>query len=280
MSRFFEIFLFGVVAVGVHVAGFYSIPAKGIQAGGLGGTEAVSIHAASQTIETMVEQWEKPPSVEAKIKTQNKVSLNSDRALQIPVPISQTTTVTLPSLATPALPDIEQPPEVEIEPAKVQEVRKPKLRSKRKPIQKKKITKNKVLKSDRKRKASNESQGQKAKGNAISAFAGAGKAKVTRGVAKKQLASLQQVWGAKIRRRIERSKKYPRGTRKNGKATITLIIGSSGNLISYNLGRSSGTKALDTAALQAVNNTERFPAAPKELKAKSYKFSVPIVFKR
>ena len=61
MGRFIEVIVFSMMALVVHVVGFYSMPTEGVQAGGVGGENAVSIIAASQQVETMVEAWDQPP---------------------------------------------------------------------------------------------------------------------------------------------------------------------------------------------------------------------------
>ena len=281
MKRYAEILIFSTVAIGIHVAGFYTIPAEGIQAGGAGGEEAVSIQGANHQIEAMVQEWEKPPEPVVELDIKPSAAPVLDQVPTIAVPTSPTAALLLPSIIAPAAPRAEEPVKVQTETARPIPKAKPKKpKVVKKPARKKLVKKKNTSKATKAQTASARRKEQKSAGTGGSAFAGQGKAKVTTGVSNKQLADMKQVWGAKIRRRIERSKKYPRGTRKNGKVLIKLTIGQAGNLITYSLRKSSGTPKLDTAALQAISNVQKFPIAPKSLTGGSYVFTVPIYFKR
>ncbi len=86
-------------------------------------------------------------------------------------------------------------------------------------------------------------------------------------------------WSSQVRRAIERKKRYPRGTRASGTAVVSLTVSKAGKLLGASLKRSSGTKALDKAALNAVK-AARYPAAPKAVTRKSATFQVSITLKR
>ncbi len=86
-------------------------------------------------------------------------------------------------------------------------------------------------------------------------------------------------WSSGVRRAIERKKRYPRGTRASGTVIISLTVSRSGSLLGAKVNQSSGTDALDKAALKAVQ-TARFPAAPKDVARDSATFQVPITLKR
>ena len=84
-------------------------------------------------------------------------------------------------------------------------------------------------------------------------------------------------WGAAIRARIERRKSYPVEAKgKAGKVTLRLVVGPDGRLSSVAVAKSSGSAALDAAALRAVKVAGRFPRAPAGLGTGS--FSLPITF--
>ena len=279
MKRTAEIFIFGSLAIGMHIAGFYTIPAKGVQAGGSGGVEAVSILGANPQIETIVAEWEKAPATMETLDIKQIKPPTLDHELSINIPNSQITAIKLPSVMAPAEPKADEAINVRTETAKP--IPKPKLKPEPKPkVSKKGVVKKTPQKAKKTQPPSDNHKQQKSAGTGGSVFAGKGQSTVTTGVTKKQIADMRQVWAAKIKRRIERTKKYPRGTRKNGKVLIKLTIGKTGSLIGYSLRKTSGTSALDTAALQAISNVNKFPAAPKGLKHKSYTFNVPIVFKR
>ena len=83
-------------------------------------------------------------------------------------------------------------------------------------------------------------------------------------------------WGARIQARVERSR--PR-VRAQGTVTLTLRVDRSGQLLALGVSRGSGDTALDQAALQAVRQAGRFPAAPAGLTNAHYTFNLPIRFR-
>lgn len=95
-----------------------------------------------------------------------------------------------------------------------------------------------------------------------------------------QQAKAQQVWGAKIRSRIERTKRYPRGTNASGQVSLVISIARGGQLLGVSVRQSSGNARLDEAALDAVRRAGRFSAAPEELPMKSYSFSIAVLLQR
>ncbi|MEY8843169.1 TonB family protein, partial [Cribrihabitans sp. XS_ASV171] len=99
-------------------------------------------------------------------------------------------------------------------------------------------------------------------------------------LSKGQQAKLQQEWGAKILARIERAKRYPRGTNASGQVQLVLSVARSGQLLGVTARRSSGNAQLDQAALDAVRRAGRFPAAPSGLPGNSFAFSFTMVLKR
>lgn len=134
----------------------------------------------------------------------------------------------------------------------------------------------KVKPSDQNRAASAGSASQKAAGTGGTNQAGnAGKSKV-KALGKGKDAKLKSIWGSKIVTRIERRKKALRGVKAKGKTTLALRIAPNGQLLSVSVAKSSGVAALDQAAIAAVKRAGKFPKAPKELNAKSYRFNIPI----
>ncbi|WP_156882901.1 TonB family protein [Rhodovulum sp. P5] len=91
--------------------------------------------------------------------------------------------------------------------------------------------------------------------------------------------SLIAKWGAGIRARVERRKRYPRAAgRAAGTVTIALTVAPDGRLQSAHIARTSGHPALDAAALGAVRAAAPFARAAKGLTDSSYRFTLPIRF--
>ncbi|GAW36753.1 gram-negative bacterial tonB protein [Roseovarius sp. A-2] len=91
--------------------------------------------------------------------------------------------------------------------------------------------------------------------------------------------SLMAQWGGSIRSRIERQKRYPRGTRASGTVHLTLTVSGAGQLLAARVRQSSGDRALDAAALQAVQRA-RLPSKPAQLPGKRHAFNLPVAFRR
>jgi protein TonB len=95
-----------------------------------------------------------------------------------------------------------------------------------------------------------------------------------------QLRALEAEWGGAILARIARAQRYPSGDHGEGTARVTLSVSRDGRLQSVGLVGSSGSAALDRAALDAVRRAGRFPAAPNGLAKAAYVFRVPMTFRR
>ena len=92
--------------------------------------------------------------------------------------------------------------------------------------------------------------------------------------------SLMASWGADIRARVERRKRYPGSAgRASGTVVLSLKVTSSGVLAEVSVSRSSGNRLLDQAAVNAVQSA-RLPAAPRGLSQGTHAFSLPIRFSR
>ncbi|MCX7890280.1 MAG: energy transducer TonB, partial [Rhodobacteraceae bacterium] len=89
-------------------------------------------------------------------------------------------------------------------------------------------------------------------------------------------------WGATIRSRVARARQYPAAERAagvTGTVVVTMRIATSGRLVSAAVARSSGSAALDAAALAAVRQAA-IPAAPKGLGQGTFAFNLPVAFVR
>jgi protein TonB len=86
-------------------------------------------------------------------------------------------------------------------------------------------------------------------------------------------------WRARIAAHIASNKYFPaNGLGQTGSAKVTFTFDRSGKLISQALTESTGSRALDDAALMIVARAEPFPVPPSELGDESFSFSVPINF--
>jgi len=95
-----------------------------------------------------------------------------------------------------------------------------------------------------------------------------------------QADSLRAGWGADIRARIERRKSYPRdGDGAAGTVKLRIVVGADGRLRGVAVIASSGSAALDAAAVRAVERAGRFPRAPKQLGAEEASFTLPVSFR-
>lgn len=176
-------------------------------------------------------------------------------------------------------PDQPQPADIDTAPPPPP---KPKPKSKKK-SQKKKPPKTQAKKPKAGKTAKTASAGragQKAAGAGGKTHAGtSGKSKVST-LSKGQKANLKAAWGSRIRAKVARNKRYPRGTKASGKVVLALTVGRDGRLRGVSIRRSSGVAALDKAALAAVKRAGRFPSAPKELPGNSFRFNLPITLKK
>lgn len=87
-----------------------------------------------------------------------------------------------------------------------------------------------------------------------------------------------QRWGSAIRKRIEAKKAYPAAAQgAQGTVTVRLTVSRTGQLLGVAVVASSGTAALDRAAVKAVQQA-RFPKAPDGVADDSASFTLPMKF--
>ena len=244
-------------AVGLHLGGFAlwgGARTGGAEAAGAGGADLVTLAARSASVAALVAQWERPPEVAAapappKIappETPPAPSATPDTRPHIRPPVAALPDVAPMTPPKPSEPAKPQPEKTAPKPAKPS-VAVPK---------------------------------QLAKGQGGAQSSGA-KGAAEAGTSKAQAKALWAEWGAQIRARIERKKRYPTGAGgAQGKVTVQLRVARSGSLQSVGVARSSGSAALDRAAVQAVKAAGTFPAAPKSLGEAAYTFNLSISFKR
>lgn len=275
MKRGAEILIFAALAIAVHLAFFASARSSGSEAGGSGGEAMISIQAAAQTVVEMVETWEQPldtppviqndmpppdtPAPQQPVLPKLELTEVPRAQMRVAVAQPQDSQQVVADQSTPTPPQ----PKPEVEPTRKPDT-KPKPRPKQKPAP---VTGQKADQTSAGR------AGQRAAGSGGSPQAGAG-TQETATASSGQQAKLQAIWGAKIRARIERNKRFPRGTRQAGDVTLELTVGRDGALMNYRVQKSSGAPALDEAAMGAVARAKRFPKAPKELPGNSFRFRV------
>ncbi|RLL63874.1 energy transducer TonB family protein [Paenirhodobacter hankyongi] len=258
-----EIAGFTGLALALHVAVFGWSPggSAGLEGAGDGGEARISLLSASADVAEMVARFDAPEVPAAALAT------------PLPPPEFRVPQVALPALAPLPAPDLTPPPapKAEAEPPAPPKVEAPNPARKTEPPPK---TKPRAT-------ATHDSAGQRAAGSGGGGIAG------NNGTAQETVAgtgkavNLRAQWGATIRARIERAKRYPSAAgRVGGTVTVRLSVTRGGDLASVALAASSGNAALDAAALEAVRRAGRFPAAPKGLSEPAYAFSLTIRFSR
>ncbi len=80
-----------------------------------------------------------------------------------------------------------------------------------------------------------------------------------------------------VRKALERSKVNPR-SRLSGTVLVKFTVGPTGQLLSRTVEKSSGSKLLDDAAMDAVERAAPFPPMPKELAGEPMEMKVPYRF--
>jgi protein TonB len=84
-------------------------------------------------------------------------------------------------------------------------------------------------------------------------------------------------YATRVRAQVARNK--PGGRRTRGTAVVSFGIAASGDLAFAAIARSSGSQALDQAALSAVRGAAPFATPPAGATAGQLQFSIPFQFK-
>lgn len=284
MKRSAEVTLFAGLAALIHVSLFASAPESGVQSSGAGGEAMVSIEAASATVAEMVKAWDRLPPRPQMENPELEHPLAPTEAPQMPEfeLADAPRAAVLVALKEPEEADaveIDQstpppppPPEPEPDPEPEPE---PKPRPKPAP---------KPVATPPTAQTSNQTSAgraaQRAAGSGGGAQAGAAGGASTATISAGQRAKLQSIWGAKIRSRIERRKRYPAGARGSGRVVLRITVAASGALVNYRVAKSSGVAAFDQAALKAVARAGKFPKAPKGIGASQFTFNLPMSFSK
>jgi len=275
MRRVIETITFVALAGAVHLAlaTLRSAP-EGQSAMGEDGEAVISLQAADASLVEMVERWDTPPELAEttppSMASQPEIlPRQADLRPQQPSAPTAPPRPAAPGLALPA-PDAapKRPAAAPPERASMREAlasQRPKMRP------------NRLKRPQREPAAA--SPAQRASGAGGGANAGSTHNATSASLNAGQQRSLAAHWGAQLRAKIERRKRYPRSAGgAAGTVKVRITVARDGSLQGLALASSSGHPALDQAALQAVQSARRFPAAPKGLSKPSYSFTLPMRF--
>ncbi|UWQ64948.1 TonB family protein (plasmid) [Leisingera caerulea] len=279
MKRAAELTVFAGIAALIHAALFAAAPRSGTQSSGAGGDALVSVQAADATMAEMVEAWQRPPQAMPQLQPDltrppavpAAPAVPQFELAQAPRAAAQIALVR-PAPAQTVEVDTAPPPPPEEKP---EAAAKPELQPRPKP--------KRAPEPQQARQAAETSAsraGQRAAGSGGGAQAGQAGGSAAATAQAGQRARLQAVWGAKIRARIERRKRYPSGASGSGVAVVRITVSRSGQLLNSRIAKSSGSAVFDQAALQAVARAGKFPSAPKKLSLSQLTFNLPMSFSR
>lgn len=158
---------------------------------------------------------------------------------------------------------VRKPVEAKVEPAKEQPAEKPKKAEK--PAEKK------PEKKKPSQQASLGNGGAAEADSAASKKSGGGKGKQNNGGA-----AAEDAYAGKVRAKVARSVKTPKGRFESGEARIIVLIGANGQLLKTTMSRSSGDQKVDDAAAAAVKRAAPFPPIPEALGQSSVSVTLPI----
>lgn len=274
MKRMLEITVFLGLALSLHVLLFAQNAPTGSEAGGVGGDALVTLAGATPQLAAMVKTWDRPPDAAARPDPLATVTPVESTPLEIPeidLPVASEAPVQLQKVEETAqtqLPAIETTPP----PPPPQVVPKTAPRPQHRPERAAPSGNASATQAGR--------AAQRAAGTGGQQQAGQSAAAQTSTLSLGEAAQFQAVWGAQIRSRIERGKRFPRGASGSGRVVVVITVSPSGRMLGYRMRSSSGSEAFDTSAMQAVARATRLPAAPPELTEPQYSFSLPILFSK
>ncbi|MEL7344508.1 MAG: TonB family protein [Pseudomonadota bacterium] len=291
-----------VASLGLHAVAFIAVPSGGDRAGGPQGQAGVTIHSAGVQTAALVASWGASPRVGAAPQSPNatwraaplpKLAMHKDArpkqattnaieppsseaVFNAPLPLDSAPvavaahvgTITEPMAAkAPAMPRLEI---VRIAaPARPTSLSAPKADT-----APKLETATSVLASIRPLARPQNvapSFQTRAAGQSTASLAGDGRALADRsGLNDAQKRSLELAWTTSITREIQRAQRYPRGRHGDGRVLLSMVITRAGQLQGVRVKTSSGSSALDAAALAAVRRAAPFPAAPEGLTKSQY----------
>lgn len=273
MKRVLEIAVFLGLALSFHVLLFAQDAPTGSEAGGVGGDALVTLAGATPQLAAMVETWDRPPDAATPPDPLAAVTPVENTPLETPeidLPIASEAPVQLQQVEDTAQTQL---PVIETAPPPPPPVM-PKSAPRPQPRPERAAPSGSASATQAGRAA------QRAAGTGGQQQAGQSAAAQASTLSSGEAAQLQAVWGAQIRSRIERGKRFPRGASGSGRVVVVITVSPSGRMLGYRMRASSGSEAFDTSAMQAVARATRLPAAPPELTEPQYSFSLPILFSK
>lgn len=87
-------------------------------------------------------------------------------------------------------------------------------------------------------------------------------------------------WQSRVNAHLNRYKRYPSGESAQGTASVRFTIDATGRVTGVSLVRSSGSGALDQAAVDMVRRASPVPAPPPAIAKPSMSLTVPVQFSR
>jgi protein TonB len=83
-----------------------------------------------------------------------------------------------------------------------------------------------------------------------------------------------------VQARLKRALRTPRGVRAPGEVQVMFTVLADGRATGVHVARSSGSPALDQAALDTVTRAAPFPPIPADAGRKTWTFTMPLQFRR
>jgi len=99
---------------------------------------------------------------------------------------------------------------------------------------------------------------------------------------KKVLNSITNEYLSKVKKLIEKNKKYPKSAKRlkqMGKVYLSFTIGKNGEIRNVKISKGSKYKRLNKATLEILSKINKFDPIPKELKKSTWNITVPVVYK-
>lgn len=265
------------VAAGLHLAAFAALGSgvsSGAESAGDGGDALVSLVASDASVAALVKAWERPP----------EVALPEAPALAAPVVEAAPMMPALKDAgAAASVPDLPDLPMAEAGPALAAPAPPPRPKPKAEPKPAPEAAPAPVVEAPAPVKPAAEESvaqsGQAAAGKGGKGAAGNEGVALAATASGAAVANLRAEWGADIRARIERRKSYPRdGDGATGMVKLRIVVAADGQLRGVDIAVSSGSEALDRAAVRAVERAGRFPRAPEGVEGE-VSFTLPVSFR-
>jgi periplasmic protein TonB len=302
MRLWVEIPAFGALAAGLHLALLAGWPGGAPEAAGDGGAASLTLAGASGAVEAMVADWDAPPAVAEAVAMAAPVAGEAASAAPLgdtgPERRAAAPLAEVPAEAPPRViedaPDLLPTPELASAAPRLQaptavgaplapgaEARpaRPEAPARPQPVEaaaSPPVAEAPPAPATRPRAR----PAQVAAGTGAAGGRGARNEAAVAGLSDSARRSIVASWGAEIRARVEAGKVHPRGLSASGRPVVRITVARSGALEDVRVIQSSRVAALDEAAVRAVRQAGRFPAAPGALDLARVSFDLPISFTR